>query len=54
MKQVIIEVRNGKAVVVSCPKKIEVIIREPKKRSLRKIYRTYLYHLKTMAARVVG
>jgi hypothetical protein len=47
MKQVVIEVkRDGKVVVVSCPTKVEVIIRYPKRRSIRKLLRTALYHIR--------
>jgi hypothetical protein len=47
MKQVVIEMVKGVPVVKSCPRKIKVIIRHPKKRGLKKQLRTVLYHIKT-------
>jgi hypothetical protein len=47
MRPVIIEMVNGKPVVVSCPKKVEVIIRYPKKKSFKKQIKTMAYHLKS-------
>jgi hypothetical protein len=51
VKQVVIEVRRGKVHVVSCPTKVQVIIRKPKRRSFKKLYRTFLYHLKAKLGR---
>jgi hypothetical protein len=48
MRHVVIEMRNGEPVVVSCPKKIEVIIRKPKKRTIKKHLKTAIYHIKTI------
>jgi hypothetical protein len=48
MKRVIIEIRKGKPHVISCPNKIEVIFRTPKKRSFRKVMRTWAYRIKTL------
>lgn len=46
MKQVIIGIdKKGKPYVMSAPKKVEVIFKEPKKRSLKKRLKTFLYHL---------
>jgi hypothetical protein len=47
MRHVVIEIRKGEPIVVSCPKKIEVIIRKPKKKTLKKHFKTMAYHLKT-------
>jgi hypothetical protein len=47
MKKVIIEMRKGQPVIVSCPKKVEVVFRQPKKKTLQKQYRTALYHVKS-------
>jgi hypothetical protein len=47
MKHVVIEMRKGEPVVVSCPKKVEVIFRKPKKRTLKKRYKTALYYVKS-------
>ncbi|WP_157950887.1 hypothetical protein [Peribacillus acanthi] len=47
MRPVVIEMVKGKPVIVSCPKKVQVIIREPKKRGFKKQLRTGLYHVKT-------
>lgn len=46
MRPVIIEMVKGKPVVVSCPRKVQVIIREPKKRSLKKRSKTMIYKVK--------
>ncbi|MFJ5716504.1 hypothetical protein [Neobacillus sp. NPDC093127] len=46
MKHVVIEMRKGEPVVVSCPKKIQVIIRKPKKRSFKKRIKTMAYRVK--------
>jgi hypothetical protein len=48
VKQVIIGMKNGKPFVVSAPKKIEVIFKEEKRRSVRKIFKTWVYRLKTL------
>lgn len=47
MRPVVIEMKNGKPIVVSCPKKVQVVIREPKKKGFKKQLRTGLYHIKT-------
>jgi hypothetical protein len=47
MRPVVIEMHKGKPVVVSCPKKVQVIIREPKKRSWNKRIKTLIYLVKT-------
>ena len=47
MRPVVIEMVKGKPVVKSCPKKIQVIIREPKKRTLKKRIKTMAYRVKT-------
>jgi hypothetical protein len=47
MKQVIIEMVNGVPVVKSKPRKVEVIIRHPKKKSLEKKFKTALFYIKT-------
>lgn len=48
MRPVVIEMRGNKPVVVSCPKKVQVIIREPKKRSLRKRIKAAVYQVRKM------
>ena len=48
MRPVVIEIQDGKPVVVSCPKKVQVIIREPKKRTMKKRWRTAVYRIKTL------
>lgn len=47
MKQVIIGMKDGKPYVISAPKKIEVIFKAERKRSITKRFRTLVYHLKT-------
>jgi hypothetical protein len=47
MRPVIIEMQNGKPVIVSCPRKVQVIIREPKKRTLKKRIKTLAYQVKS-------
>ncbi|CAG9608076.1 hypothetical protein [Pseudoneobacillus rhizosphaerae] len=47
MRPVVIEMVKGKPIVVSCPKKVQVIIREPKKRSLKKRIKTMVYQVKS-------
>jgi hypothetical protein len=47
MRPVVIETVKGKPVVKSCPKKVQVIIREPKKRGLKKGFKTMTYHIKS-------
>ncbi|WP_186445756.1 hypothetical protein [Paenibacillus cremeus] len=47
MKQVIIGMKDGKPYVISSPKKIEVVFREEKRRSLRKVWRTMVYRVKS-------
>jgi hypothetical protein len=47
MKQVVIEMVKGEPVVKHCPKKVEVIIRYPKKKSFIKQIKTMAYHLKS-------
>jgi hypothetical protein len=46
MRPVVIEMQNGKPVVVSCPKKVTVIIREPKKRTMKKRWQAAVYRVK--------
>jgi hypothetical protein len=48
MRPVIIEMENGRPVVKSCPKKVQVIIREPKKRPLKKRLKTMAYRVKSL------
>ncbi|WP_175596784.1 hypothetical protein [Bacillus sp. MRMR6] len=48
MRPVVIEMRKGKPVVISCPKKVQLIIREPKKKSFKKELKTLVYHIKTI------
>jgi hypothetical protein len=47
MRPVVIEMVKGKPVVVSCPKKVEVIFRQPKKKSFKKQLKTGIYHIKS-------
>jgi hypothetical protein len=47
MKQVVIEMVNGEPVVKHCPKKVEVVIRYPKKKSLKKQIKTMAYQIKS-------
>jgi hypothetical protein len=47
MKQVVIEMKNGVPTIKHCPKKIEVIIRYEKKKTLKKRFKTALYHMKS-------
>jgi hypothetical protein len=49
VKQVVIEMVNGEPVVKHCPGKVEVIIRQPKKRSLKKRIKTMVYQIKVFA-----
>lgn len=48
MRPVVIEMRDGKPFVVSCPKKVQVIIREPKKRTMKKRIKTMVYQVKSL------
>lgn len=48
MKRVIIEMINGKPNVVSCSKGVEVIIKAPKRRKLKKVLKTWVYRIKTL------
>lgn len=53
MKRVVIEVRRGKARIVSQQGKVEVVIRHHKPdRSVSKLYRTCVYHMKRVARHV--
>jgi hypothetical protein len=47
MKQVIIEMINGEPHVKSKPRKIEVLIKYPKKHGLKKRIKTVWYHVKS-------
>jgi hypothetical protein len=47
MRPVVIEMRDGKPVVVSCPRKVQVIIREPKKKTFKKRIKTMVYQMKS-------
>jgi hypothetical protein len=47
MKRVVIEMVNGEPVVKHCSKKVEVVIRYPKKKSLKKQIKTIAYHIKS-------
>jgi hypothetical protein len=47
MRPVVIEIVKGKPVVVSCPKKVQVIIREPKKKGLKKRLKTLAFQVKS-------
>lgn len=47
MKQVVIEMVKGQPVIKHCPKKVEVIIRYPKKKGIKKQLKTVLYHVKS-------
>lgn len=47
MRPVIIEMVKGKPVVKSCPKKVQVIIREPKKLTLKKRIKILAYYIRT-------
>ncbi|MDF2650161.1 MAG: hypothetical protein K0Q73_5966 [Paenibacillus sp.] len=48
MRPVVIEMQKGKPVVVSCPKKVQVIFREPKKRTMKKRIKTFVYQVKSL------
>lgn len=48
MRPVVIEMVKGKPVVKSCPKKVQVIIREPKKRGLKKWIKAIAYQVKSL------
>jgi hypothetical protein len=50
MKRVVIGMKNGKPFVMSCPGKIEVVFKTAPRRSIRKLYRTGLYHIRTLLA----
>lgn len=47
MRPVVIEMIKGKPVVVSCPKKVQVIFREPKKKTFKKQIKTMVYQMKS-------
>lgn len=47
MKTVIIEMIDNKPVIKSKPRKVEVLIKYPKKRGLKKRIKTGLYHVKS-------
>jgi hypothetical protein len=48
MRPVVIEIDSkGNYKVISCPRKCEVIVRTPKKKILKKRFRTALYHMKS-------
>jgi hypothetical protein len=47
MKQVVIEMVNGDPVVRYCPRKVEVIIRYPKKKKFMKRVKTMVYKVKS-------
>ena len=47
MKHVVIEMRKEGPVVVSCPKKIRVVFRNPKKRSMKKRIKPAAYKIRT-------
>jgi hypothetical protein len=47
MRPVVIEMVKGKPVVVSCPKKVQVIFREPKKKTFKKQIKKMVYQIKS-------
>lgn len=48
MKTVIVEIgKDGRPYIASCPKKVRVIIKEPKKHGFRKQLRTLAYRTKS-------
>jgi hypothetical protein len=47
MKQVVIEMVNGVPVVKSKPRKVEVIIRHPKKKTFKKQIKKMVYQIKS-------
>jgi hypothetical protein len=47
MRPVVIEMVKGKPVVVSCPKKVQVIFRQPKKLGLKKRIKMIVYQVKS-------
>lgn len=51
MKRVVIGMKNGKPYVISCPTKVEVVFREAPRKSIRKLWRTGLYRMRTMIKR---
>lgn len=56
MRQVIIGMKDGKPYVINAPKKVEVIFKEEKrkKRSFKKILRTWSYQIKNQLGMVKG
>ncbi|WP_308636088.1 hypothetical protein [Paenibacillus silvisoli] len=46
MKRVVIGMKNGHPYVISKQGKVEVIIKQPQRRSLKKIMRTFIYRIK--------
>jgi hypothetical protein len=46
MKRVVIGMKNGKPFVVSCPTKIEIVFREEKTRTFRRVLRTWSYNIR--------
>jgi hypothetical protein len=48
MKQVVIEMVNGVPTIKHCPKKVEVIIRYEKKKTMKKRFKTALYQVKSL------
>jgi hypothetical protein len=48
MRPVVIEIDSrGNYKVISCPRKCEVIVRTPKKKTFKKRLKTALYHVKS-------
>lgn len=52
MRKVVIGFDNkGEAYVISAPKKVEVIFKQPQMKSFRKIVRTWSYQIKSTFAK---
>lgn len=51
MRRVVIGMKNGKPYVIACPSKVEVVFRETPRKSIRKLWRTCVYHMRTLLAR---
>jgi hypothetical protein len=48
MKQVVIEMVKGVPTIKHCPKKVEVIIRYEKKKTMKKRFKIALYKVKSL------
>lgn len=47
MRKVVIQMQKGKPQVIHCPRNVVVEFKTPKRKGIKKRWRTMIYHLKT-------